>query len=334
MNEETFLAALHDSPNDEVTWLALADWLEETNQPDRAELVRLVRRLRDVPVMKRTKKRAQLEDRVAALLLAGVRPAVPEIVNSLGMRFALIPPGRFRMGSPEGEEGRDSNEGPTCVAELMRAYYLGVFLITQQQYEAVVGTNPAKWTAGRAGVDTRDFPVENVTWFDAVRFCERLSKLAQEKKARWTYRLPTEAEWEYAARGGSASTGPTCFGRSLSSRQANFDGTLPSWDAEVGPDLGRPCPVGSYPPNAFGLYDMHGNLWEWCQDAWTDYPQVAEGEPTPGEAEDRVTRGGAYFNPARWCRSAARCPGSPDWQGEGIGFRVVLVPPAVQPKRR
>src|SRR5262245_22457040 len=110
MNEAAFLSALHESPNDEVTWLALADWLDDDGQSQRAELVRLVRRLRTLPVMKRTKQKAALEDRVAALLYAGVCPVVPELVNSIGMRLALIPPGRFRMGSNRTEEERGPNE--------------------------------------------------------------------------------------------------------------------------------------------------------------------------------------------------------------------------------
>src|SRR5687768_12567777 len=109
-SDDTFLTALHDSPNDEVTWLALADWLEENGQIDRAEVVRLMRQLRTLPVMRRTKRRIALEERLTTLLNSGVRPVVPEIVNSIGMRLALIPPGRFRMGSPKSERERYDSE--------------------------------------------------------------------------------------------------------------------------------------------------------------------------------------------------------------------------------
>src|SRR4051794_27525165 len=126
MNEATFLSALHESPGDEVTWLALADWLDDDGQSQRAELVRLVRRLRTLPVMTRTKRRAALEDRVAALLAGGVRPVVPEVANSVGMRFALIEPGTFRMGAPTSEAGRRAGETAHKV-QLTRAFYLGVF---------------------------------------------------------------------------------------------------------------------------------------------------------------------------------------------------------------
>src|SRR5262245_58983821 len=125
MTEDAFLAVLHESANDEATWLALADWLEDDGQALRAELVRLVRQLRTLPVMRRSRQRAPLEDRVAALLKAGVRPVVPEIVNGIGMRLALIQPGRFRMGSPRSEQERIGNERPHEV-ELTRPFYLGV----------------------------------------------------------------------------------------------------------------------------------------------------------------------------------------------------------------
>src|SRR5262245_58422092 len=181
MNEDTFLQALLADPCDEVTWLALADWLEEDGQTQRAELIRLVRQLRDLPVMRRTKRRAALEDRVAALLRAGVRPAVPEITNSLGMRLALIPPGRCRMGSPEDEDDHGSDEVAHEV-RITRPFYLGVFSVTQAQFQAVMGVNRSHCSAGKAGralvkgLDTRDFPAEMVSWEDAVAFCERLSK--------------------------------------------------------------------------------------------------------------------------------------------------------------
>src|SRR3954447_19500024 len=140
MNEGAFLAALHDNVNDEVTWAALADWLEEDNQPQRAELVRLVRRLLALPATRSTPERKAAEERIAALLLAGVRPVVPEVTNSVDMRFALVPPGTFRMGSPQGERGRNLDEKAHEVT-LSRAYYLGVFPVTQRQFEEVMGYN-------------------------------------------------------------------------------------------------------------------------------------------------------------------------------------------------
>src|SRR5262249_13994061 len=136
-------------------------------------------------------------------------------------------------------------------------------------YREVMGSNPSWFSAGGGGrkavegMETADFPVENVTWKEAVAFCTKLSARAEERKAGRVYRLPTEAEWEYACRAGTKT--PFSFGRSLSSRQANFDGTKP-YGAARGKSLGRPAPVGSYRPNAWGLFDMHGNVFQWCAD--------------------------------------------------------------------
>src|SRR5262245_25005358 len=137
MNEDAFLAALHESPDDEVTWLALADFFDEHDQPRRAELIRLVRQVRGLNVTtKRISSRAALEECIAALLEAGVRPAVPEVVNGVGMRLALMPAGRFRMGSPRDEQDRGEDEA-IRVTEIARPFYVGVFPVTQEEYRLV-----------------------------------------------------------------------------------------------------------------------------------------------------------------------------------------------------
>src|SRR5262249_20417485 len=167
------------------TWSALADWLDDDGQTQRAELTRLVRRLRTLPVMKRTSQRAALEDRVAELLRAGVRPVVAEITNSVGMRFALIPPGRFRMGSLTIERLRHNDERAHEVT-LTRRYYLGVFPVTQGEYAGVMGSNPSAFSrtgsrsaqvANLAAATLADFPVENVSWEDAQVFLSKLNAL-------------------------------------------------------------------------------------------------------------------------------------------------------------
>src|SRR5204863_6448340 len=135
-------------------------------------------------------------------------------------------------------------------------FHLGVYPVTQAQYEKVMGNNPSQFRPGKDGLDTADFPVENISWQNAKDFCAKLSALPAEKSAGRVYRLPTEAEWEYACRAGT--TTPFAFGKALSSDQANFNGTLPYGGAAKGPHLNRPAKVGSYKPNAFGLYDMHG----------------------------------------------------------------------------
>src|SRR5262245_3425962 len=265
--EGAFLQAIQEHPGDEASWLALADWLEEHSDP-RAELVRLQRALRrasDGP------ERHAREHRALELLAAGVRPLTPAVVNSVGMPLALVPAGTFFMGSPRDEDGHSNNEGPRHEVEITTAFHLGATTVTQEQYQAVTGRNPSHYssTGNRSDevrrLDTRRFPVDNVSWEDAVEFCQRLSALPQEKEAGREYRLPTEAEWEYACRGDICSC-PFAFGPSLCSKQANFNGHMPSRGGETGPNLGRTTTVASYPPNLFGLYDMHGNVWEWCSD--------------------------------------------------------------------
>jgi uncharacterized protein (TIGR02996 family) len=333
--EAVFLAALHAEPNDEATWLALADWLDEDGQADRAELVRLVRRLRTLPVMEVTPERAEMEARVAELLNAGVRPVVPEVVNSIGMRLALIPPGRFRMGSPSGENERGGDEEAHEVG-LTRPFYLGVFPVTQGQWLRVRGDNPSYFCAtgeGREeveGLDTGDFPVEQVSWEDAQAFLAKLTARPEEKEAGWTYRLPSEAEWEYACRGGASSSTPFCFGRSLASAQANFDGAYPYGGAEKGPSLGRTCPAGSYRPNAWGLFDLHGNVWDWCSDWYAkDYygKSPAQDPLGPSSGSFRVVRGGSWGDAGgRDCRAASRSGSAPSSRDYYLGFRVAAVP--------
>jgi formylglycine-generating enzyme required for sulfatase activity/tetratricopeptide (TPR) repeat protein/serine/threonine protein kinase len=251
-----------------------------------------------------------------------------ELVNSLGMRFTLVPAGMFLMGSPDSEEGRGGDEGPQHEVEITRPFYLGVHPVTQKQYKRVVGGNPSHFTSRNGG--GAGHPVEQVSWEEAVEFCRRLSALPEEQAAGRTYRLPTEAEWEYACRGGATSSTPFSSGGSLSSTQANFDGSHPYGGTAAGPHLQRTTPVGSYGPNAFGLYDMHGNVWEWCAD-WYDenyYSHSPRQDPQgPQQGESRVIRGGSCYDDGCDCRSAARDGAEPGYRGGHVGFRVVCVAP-------
>jgi uncharacterized protein (TIGR02996 family) len=327
--EAALLAALHDNPCDQASWSALADWLEEKGEGGRAELVRLRLALRAAP---RGERRKASEARQRELLAAGTAPRVPELVNSLGMRLALVPPGKFRMGSPQGERHRYPDEGPRHEVEITRAFYLGVFPVTQAEYERVTGMNPSHFAAGGqgaeavSGLDTRDFPVDSVSWRDAVAFCEKLSALPEEKLAGRKYRLPTEAEWEYACRAGVLAD-PFHFGASASGLEVNFDGDHPPSGGEEGPFLGRTTAVGSYRPNAWGLYDLHGNVCEWCSD-WFDedyYSESPKRNPQgPDAGTSRVLRGGCW-NFYGWnCRTAYRGNNAPGYRHYLIGFRVAL----------
>lgn len=326
------LEVLHTNPTDEGCWLALADALEECGKVDRAELSRLSTRLR---FQRNSPECPTWEARQRELLAGGVLPCVPEVVNSVGMRLALIPSGTFQMGSPAEEEGRFDDEGPWHKVEITRAFYLGVFPVTQAEYQKVTGTNPSWFSAtggGKVevrGLDTRPFPVEQVSWEEAADFCRRLTEQDKNRPSGHEYRLPREAEWEYGCRGGAVSSQPFHVGASLTSTQANFDGTDPYGGAEIGLYLKRTCPVGSFPPNAWGLYDLHGNVFEWCSDWYGEGyygTSPRRDSPWPPEGRSRVIRGGGWDCSGRRCRSAYRSGYVPGVRYVNLGFRVALVP--------
>ncbi len=247
-------------------------------------------------------------------------------VNSIGMALAPIPGGTFRIGSPPTEAERADDEGPQQEVEV-RPFHLGVYEVTQAEYQAVTGTNPSHFCADGAGkakvagTDTGRLPVENVTWDDAVDFCRRLSARGEEQAAGRTYRLPTEAEWEYACRAGTAT--PFHYGDKLSSDLANCNGRRPYGGAPQGPMRDYTTPVGSFLPNAWGLHDMHGNVWEWCQDRYLPYAdRYGPAPPPPAAGFGRVTRGGSWFFGAADCRSARRNFRDHDYRSPYHGFRV------------
>jgi len=237
------------------------------------------------------------------------------VTNSIGMSFVRIPRGSFIMGSPEHERNRRTDEQQHEVT-ISRDYYLGTYEVTQAQYEQLIGDNPSRFQPERLGGDNALNPVETVSWDDAVEFCRRLSELPEEKAAGRVYRLPTEAEWEYACRAGSET--------------AYSFGETPDSLAEYGwfdDNSGkRTQPVGQKLPNAWGLYDMHGNVWEWCADWKGDYPSGAVTAPVgPADGEARVARGGCWMYVASLCRSAGRYAYPPSYRYRNVGFRVVLI---------
>lgn len=249
------------------------------------------------------------------------------VTNSIGMEFSLVMPAPWRIGSPPDESGRNPDEfqapAPRGVPILM-----GRREVTQAEYEAVTGKNPSWFRRGGEGaaavgdLPTERLPVEQVTWEDAVAFCHLLSKLPAEVAAKRGYRLPLETEWEFACRAGTST--PFHVGSRISPNEANVDGSRPYLDSPALPGLGRTAPVGSYPPNAFGLFDFHGNVWEWCSSWYVPTYPVTIGEdwndPASGQ---RVVRGGAYAGDVALARSASRRGRDPSFAHRSIGFRVV-----------
>jgi uncharacterized protein (TIGR02996 family) len=311
----SLLTCLLRTPGDDVLWLAVADCLEEGGEPLRAELVRLNRRLRE---MEEDDERWRAEGRVRELVNGGVVPCVPELANSVEMRFALIPAGTFWMGSPRGEPHRNTDEGPRHLVTLTRSYCLGVAPVTRGQYAAVTGVRrgrssprgAAKVRKGTAGA----LPVGNVSWDEAVAFCEAMSALKEEKEAGRVYRLPTEAEWEHACRAGMRS-GAFFFGDELDTRQANIREER----------LRRGSAAGEHLPNAWGLYDMHGNVWEWTATRYGPYPAGPVTDPAgPDTGTLWVYRGGSWKYEQWTSRAAYRVNFQPTTRFEDVGFRVAV----------
>jgi len=240
------------------------------------------------------------------------------ISNSLGMKFAYCPPGTFTMGSPETEAGRQTNEIPHRVI-LTQGFYLGVYEVTQAEFLHVTGANPStlKYESGQ---DPLRSPVESVTLEAARDFCRKLSA-----RDGLTYRLPTEAEWEYACRAGKS--GPFNFGSTCNGMEANCNGMDPYGTSIKGFARSRPALAGDYPPNAWGLYDMHGNVWEWCADSWSEYPTESVTDPRVDvPSPHHVMRGGFWGAAPSLCRSAARGRTEATYRNFILGFRVVLDP--------
>ena len=225
---------------------------------------------------------------------------LPESADSIGMEFKLIPAGTFTMG--EGDQADRAHD-----VTLTKPFKMGVHEITQAQYEQVMGVKPSEFKGANN-------PVENVSWDDAVEFCRRLSELPAEKAAGNVYRLPTEAEWEYACRAGTTTK------YSFGDDESDFGEY--GWYRE---NSGRTThPVGSKLPNAWGLYDMHGNVYEWCRDWHGEYPSGSVTDPSGAtSSSSRVVRGGSWYFTADYCRSAFRDWVLPSARGGNLGFRVV-----------
>ena len=247
--------------------------------------------------------------------LKGAASRAEERAGFLPNSFSYIPVGTFSMGSPAGESGRDDDEDQVDV-RIVTCFLLGKTEVTQSQWKSVMGNNPLHFKGD-------NLPVENVSWSDAIEFCWILTQREREAgrlPKNWKYTLPTEAQWEYACRAGTTTGYYTGDTEADLARAGWYDGNSDR----------KTHPVGQKEPNAFGLYDMHGNVWEWCSDYYnlslsggTDPVRTSSGNGKFGS--DRVYRGGSWNGDAQYCRSADRIGNSPGNRYGSLGFRVALV---------
>jgi len=236
-----------------------------------------------------------------AVVAQEVKPGKVEVVDlgkDVKLEMVLIPAGKFMMGSPESEKERSDNEKQHEVT-LTKSYYMGKYEVTQEQWESVMGKNPSDTKGAK-------LPVTNVSWEDCQEFIKKLNA-----KTDGGYRLPTESEWEYACRAGTSTA--YSYGASLTKSDANISGSSIKT-------------VGNYKPNAFGLYDMHGNVWEWCEDWHGEYPFAVTDPKGPAKGEGRVLRGGSFDSGGLAARSSNRIVSSPTFRDCSNGFRLARTP--------
>jgi formylglycine-generating enzyme required for sulfatase activity len=234
------------------------------------------------------------------------------ITNTMGMKLVLIPAGEFLMGSTDSGKDAQGDEKPQHKVRITRPFYLGATEVTQGQYRAVTGANPSNFQG------SEDLPVENVSWEEAQAFCDKLNALEKQQLGGAHYRLPTEAEWEYACRAGT--TMRFSFG--------DADASLSEYAWFQANSGGKTHPVGQKRPNAWGLLDVHGNVWEWCGDGYDgNYYGTSPGaDPRgPSRAAERVIRGGAWGYDPQCCRAAIRFRAAPGFLYCGNGFRLARV---------
>jgi formylglycine-generating enzyme required for sulfatase activity len=259
---------------------------------------------------------------VAALTANPVWAQAPKPKDGpLGMKFVPLPKATFYMGW-------DGTKGSAKKTEIKEDFEIAIHTVTQGQWQEVMGKNPSYFSRDGEGKDAvkdikdedlKHFPVETVSWNDAQEFIKKLNE--KEKGKGYQYRLPSEVEWEYACRGGATSEEECSYHfyfakptNDLSSKEANFNGDFPFGKADKGPHLGRTTKVGSYGPNKVGLYDMHGNVWQWCEDFWKK------------GGSDRVYRGGGWSRFGIFCQAAFRGRGAPADRDSDLGFRLARVP--------
>jgi formylglycine-generating enzyme required for sulfatase activity len=239
---------------------------------------------------------------------AEAKSVAPHVIPDLKLELLWVPAGTFTMGSANEEPMRNKAEGPRMEVTLTKGFWLGKTEVTQAQYEAITGTNPSTFTA--AG---KDAPVERVSWLDATAYCRKLTereRAAGRLPEGYVFTLPTEAQWEYACRAGTTDA---------------YAGEPESMAWCSGNSNATTHPVATKRPNAWGFYDMSGNVLEWCRDWYGDYPGGAVTDPTgPSRGYYRIARGGSWRMDARVGRSAARSGGSPARLDYTLGFRLAL----------
>jgi uncharacterized protein (TIGR02996 family) len=352
---EGLLAGIVSDPVEETRWLVVADWLEENDDPRRSELLRLHRKLLATCCEpEHHPERTQWHARIAELIAEGVQPCIPQetllLPGDVPMTFSFIPPGCFRMGS--NHKNAQEDQKPVHKVTITQGFFLGIHQVTQAQWKTVMGTDPSH-------VKGPNRPVETVSWGDAQEFCLRVSSLilgpssfgktfprlapfsSEETEASLqgfsrgtsgrktkdetsvTVRLPTEAEWEYACRAGT--TTEYHFGDVINAELANYNGNY-SWNGSPkGQYRKQTTDVGSFPSNAWGLFDVYGNVWEWCEDWYGPYPAEDQIDPCRTELHSdnsRVLRGGSWFNLPVGCRTAFRNWDAPAYRLNYFGLRV------------
>lgn len=260
------------------------------------------------------------------------------LTNSLEMKLVPIQAGSFQMGSPENEKGHQKDETQREVS-ITKSFHISSTEITQKQWHDLMGTtfsdliNQQRGPAGRgaklnskASAVGPKQPMCFVNWHDAIAFCQKLTA-AEQKSGTLApdqhYTLPTEAQWEYACRAGTTTA--FSIGNIFTSNDANFYGKLPYGTQEQGAFLEKTTPVSSFKPNAWGLYDMHGNVYEWCFDWYSENPKIRRDPPGPKQGDGRIIRGGAWDRKALSCRSAYRYSRDPNRRSHNIGFRIILI---------
>ena len=257
--------------------------------------------------MKRILGIAMVLGLVGALIVMAqeVKPGKAEVIDlgkDVKLEMVLIPAGKFKMGSPASEKDRNEKETQHEVT-LTKPFYMGKYEVTQEQWFEIMGENPSREKG-------RMLPVTNVSWNECHFFIRKLNE-----KTNGGYRLPTEGEWEFACRAGTTTA--YSFGDKITPKDANY----------VGSEIGKPVAIGSYKPNSFGLYDIHGNVWEWCEDWYGDYPAGAVTDPKgPAKGEYRVLRGGSFLTNVSAARSSLRNFNSPTDRLNGGGFRLARTP--------